>query len=556
MRRIAIVVFLGLSCALAQESTSANPNAKAAYEKGEIARKTGNTKGAIADYRRAIDLDPNFTDAHERYIFETEDFATRDVRDAVFSPHPTPEQEARFKKEREAADAQLEAQYEKWAKVHPDKPGYQWALGDMNIYRNPKAAIEHFEATIKMDPKFAPGYQSLSLMDEVQGDLEGMRENLHKAVEAAPGDPKYLFDYAYAFHDSDPEQFKTLCEELLNRFPESAQAAQAYYWLAAQAPTDEEKVHYLEQLKGDKAPAAADWKGGGMMMLFDIYEKSDRTKASALAQEMLHKGDKDDKSLWKTLADYSQAMLDADQLVKDGKADLALAKLDAVKLPKWVDKSQLVLERARVLDASRQTQKAYDTMLESYAATPTDETHAALLHYGQLLGKEATKVSDEVWALQAKNAHPATDFSLPTYPKGKDLSLADFHGHVILLNFWYPLCGPCRGEFPYIQSVLDKYKDQGFEIVAVNVAPKQDDFVLPLLKGFHLGFIPLRGSDEFASEKYHVRGEPTNFLIGADGQLYFGPLEPVSSPTAQRTLELQVLALLQHSRSNSGSPSQ
>jgi hypothetical protein len=80
--------------------------------------------------------------------------------------------------------------------------------------------------------------------------------------------------------------------------------------------------------------------------------------------------------------------------------------------------------------------------------------------------------------------------------------------------------------------------------MAANVVPEEDDFVLSVMKGFKLGFIPLKGGDPITSA-YQVRGEPTNFLIGPDGRLYYGQLNPISSPEAQRTLELQVASLLQ-----------
>ncbi|HEY3927989.1 MAG TPA: redoxin family protein [Candidatus Koribacter sp.] len=553
MKTLAILLCLGVAAAMAQDAGT-NPKAKAAFDKAENERKTDNNKAAVADYQKAIELDPNFTDAQQMYIFASQDLATTaSVKDAVFSGKATKEQEAQFKKEREQATAQLEAQYKKWAAAHPKTPGYQWALGDLNIYKDPKAAIGYFESSVKLDPKFAPGYQSLALMSEVQGDLDGQKEYLRKAVEAAPNDPKYLFDYAYAFHDSDVKKFQEISEDLIRKFPESRETAQAYYWLADTASTDSEKLHYLEALYNDKAPAAQDWKGGGLNMLFEIDAKSDMPKALALAQEVekIKENDKDDLSYWKAMATYAQNTMDAEQLLKDGKADAALAKLDEVKLPRWAHAEQLQLERERahVLEASGQKQKAYDIILDQYAKRPTDDSHALLVQYGQGLGKDATAVDAEIWAAQEKNAKAATEFSLPSYTSDKKkMSLADFHGHVVLLNFWYPLCGPCRGEFPFIQSVLDKYKDQGFEIVAVNVEPEENDFVLPIMKGFHLGFIPLEGSGEFATESYHVRGEPTNFLIGADGKLYFGPLEPISSPNSERTLELQVLALLRQQK--------
>ncbi len=66
--------------------------------------------------------------------------------------------------------------------------------------------------------------------------------------------------------------------------------------------------------------------------------------------------------------------------------------------------------------------------------------------------------------------------------------------------------------------------------------------VLPLLKGWKLGFLPLKGTDEIV-KAYKVRGFPANFLVGPDGRMVYEP-STVSTLAAQRELELQIEALL------------
>jgi tetratricopeptide (TPR) repeat protein len=265
---VAICALIGPAICQEQGSTKNTTDAKAEFTQAETARKKGDYKTAVDHYRRAIALDPDYAEAHEYYIFTSGDVATsKAVRDAVFSGKATPEQKAEFKKQRDENSKSLKAEYAKLAEEHPEQAGYQWALGDLNMYDDPKAAIRYFETSVKINPKYAPGYQSLSLMDEIQGDLDGMHENLRKAVEAAPAEPKYLFDYAYSFHQSDLKEFTRLSLEVVNRFPESEVAAQAMYWLAEATQTESEKLHYLEMLRDDRAPAAQDWKGGGMEML-------------------------------------------------------------------------------------------------------------------------------------------------------------------------------------------------------------------------------------------------------------------------------------------------
>ena len=97
----------------------------------------------------------------------------------------------------DAVNTQLLAQYKQWSTQRPRAPGYLWAQGFLNNYRDPKAAIRFYTEALEIDRNFAPAYQSLAFMNEAQGKRDEERENLRQAVEAAPSDPSYLFDYAF-----------------------------------------------------------------------------------------------------------------------------------------------------------------------------------------------------------------------------------------------------------------------------------------------------------------------------------------------------------------------
>jgi thiol-disulfide isomerase/thioredoxin len=62
---------------------------------------------------------------------------------------------------------------------------------------------------------------------------------------------------------------------------------------------------------------------------------------------------------------------------------------------------------------------------------------------------------------------PAPAFTLVDLD-GKKVSLADFKGHPIVLNFWATYCPPCKDEMPWLQELSQKYAAQGFEVVGID----------------------------------------------------------------------------------------
>lgn len=113
-----------------------------------------------------------------------------------------------------------------------------------------------------------------------------------------------------------------------------------------------------------------------------------------------------------------------------------------------------------------------------------------------------------------KETFPAVDFTLQTL-EGEEVSLFDYEGKLVFLNFWATWCPPCRAEMPSMERVYNKLPSDSFVILAVNVnEPKED--VQSFMDEHGYTFPILLDSDGKVSSIYQVEGIPTTWLIGPD----------------------------------------
>jgi len=111
----------------------------------------------------------------------------------------------------------------------------------------------------------------------------------------------------------------------------------------------------------------------------------------------------------------------------------------------------------------------------------------------------------------------ARDFTLST-AEGESFTLSALQGKVVFLNFWATWCGPCREEMPSMEALYQRFKDQGLEILAVNIIEKPDE-VLDFMEHYKLSFpVPL-DRDGAVGAAYGVQGIPTTFLINREGKI-------------------------------------
>ena len=118
--------------------------------------------------------------------------------------------------------------------------------------------------------------------------------------------------------------------------------------------------------------------------------------------------------------------------------------------------------------------------------------------------------------LEAMKDRPAApDFTLPG-PDGKNLSLKDYRGKVVLLNFWATWCTSCRDEMPAMERLYREFKGKGFEIVAVNVKDKRTD-ALAFVKSLKLTYPIMMDPQGEVGLLYGAWGMPATYLIDENG---------------------------------------
>jgi thiol-disulfide isomerase/thioredoxin len=206
----------------------------------------------------------------------------------------------------------------------------------------------------------------------------------------------------------------------------------------------------------------------------------------------------------------------------------------------------------RTEDALADDIKQFDSLLAEHQGEKTDEVARVLwmkaMLYSQVIGN--TDKSDELIkqlksefqgtqlvaklekqeadAAAAKNVQDSLvkGAMFPDFAEkdlnGAPISVADYKGKVVLVDFWATWCGPCRGELPNVIATYKKHHANGFEIIGVSLDSERDklDAFLKNEDGMTWPqFFDGQGWQNKLAVKYGVESIPFAVLIGPEGKI-------------------------------------
>lgn len=111
---------------------------------------------------------------------------------------------------------------------------------------------------------------------------------------------------------------------------------------------------------------------------------------------------------------------------------------------------------------------------------------------------------------------PAPDFTLVNMD-GEMVSLADFRGRIVVINFWATWCPPCREEKPTMEELYKRFKDEGLVFLAINVEENGHQVVSQYLMSHPYSFPILLDAKAVVQGLYGVFRYPESFIIDRNG---------------------------------------
>lgn len=111
----------------------------------------------------------------------------------------------------------------------------------------------------------------------------------------------------------------------------------------------------------------------------------------------------------------------------------------------------------------------------------------------------------------------APDFTLVDL-EDNQVSLSDFRGKTVFVNFWATWCPPCRAEMPEMEAVYQEYKDKGVVMIGVDIRETKEEVLQYVQEGGYSWIFVLDTTGEVTTN-YKIQAIPTSFFLDREGTI-------------------------------------
>ncbi len=154
---------------------------------------------------------------------------------------------------------------------------------------------------------------------------------------------------------------------------------------------------------------------------------------------------------------------------------------------------------------------------------------------GQPPSPETRSIAERLAPAKA-SGQPAPPFTMTRVQGKGSISLGDFSGRVVVLNFWASWCAPCRQEAPQLQAVWQSYQGRGVQFLGVD---QQDSLSAGVAFQRQLGitYPSVFDPEGKLSTKYGLVGIPSTLIIDGRGRVLYRFLGKIDAPLLSAALD-------------------
>jgi thiol-disulfide isomerase/thioredoxin len=128
------------------------------------------------------------------------------------------------------------------------------------------------------------------------------------------------------------------------------------------------------------------------------------------------------------------------------------------------------------------------------------------------------------------------DFTLPNI-NGKDVSLSEFRGKWVIVNYWATWCPPCLDEIPDLVEFYEKYKDQDVVVLGINYEEVNREYLKEFVESHLMSYPVLQMDPVPVTQLGPVTGLPTTYIISPAGERIARQEGPVTGAAIEAFLE-------------------